>query len=212
MKSTLDSIAFFKNIRPMLEEMTDEDAGALIKALFAHDDGEDVDLSGKSQIVRITFPLVAESTDRLTKKRMGKVRATANEPQTDLNDTANEPQTDREPSHHSHSQSQDQSHGHNHDDMPVQAGKAGPSVREVREYAEEEGLVIDAERFVAYYDARDWRTGTDPIKDWKKIARKWAVTERKEPAKPPDKPKKTGKYMAWLESQDYSSLVDGRRA
>lgn len=207
MKSTLDSIAFFKNIRPTLEAMNDEDAGALIKALFAHDDGEDVDLSSKSQIVQATFPLVAESTDRLTKKRMGKVRATANEPQTDRNDTANEPHTDRKQSSHSHSHNQ--GHNHSHDDMP---GKTGPTVQEVKDYADEEGLVIDAERFVAYYDAKDWKTGTDPIKDWKKVARKWAVTERKEPAKPPDKPKKTGKYMEWLESKDYSELVNGRRA
>lgn len=204
MKSTLDSIAFFKNIRPTLEAMSDEDAGALIKALFAHDDGEDVDLSSKSQIVQVAFPLVAESTDRLTKKRMGKVRATANEPQTDRNDTANEPQTDRKQSSHSHSHNQ--GHNHGHDDMP---GKTGPTVQEVKDYADEEGLVIDAERFVAYYDAKDWKTGTDPIKDWKKVARKWAVTERKE--KPPDR-KKPGKYAAWLESKDYSELVNGRRA
>ena len=88
-------------------------------------------------------------------------------------------------------------------------GKTGPTVQEVKDYADEEGLVIDAERFVAYYDAKDWKTWNDPIKDWKKVARKWAVTERKE--KPPDK-KKPGKYTAWMESKDYSELVGGRRA
>ena len=86
---------------------------------------------------------------------------------------------------------------------------ARPTADEVKDWAEAEGLLIDAERFVAYYDDRDWKTGTDPIKDWKKVARKWAQTEhRKPPEKPPDR--KPGKYTRWMESQDYGDLISGR--
>lgn len=93
MKSTLDTIAFFKNVRETLDSMSDEDAGALMKALFAHDDGEEPDLSGKSAVVRVGYLLIAEATDRLTAKRMSKVRKpTANEPQTNRKQTANAPQ------------------------------------------------------------------------------------------------------------------------
>lgn len=113
MKSGLDTIAFFKNIRQTLEAMTDADAGRLMKALFAHDDGEEVDLSDASPVVQMIFPLVAESTDRLTRKRQNKVR----KPQNDRKDTANEPQTDRKDTahNHNHNQNHSQDHSHNHD-------------------------------------------------------------------------------------------------
>lgn len=75
MKSTLETVAFFKNLRQTLEALSDKDAGALMKALFAFDDGETPDLSGQSEIVKAIYPMAAESLDRLTQKRMNKVRA-----------------------------------------------------------------------------------------------------------------------------------------
>ena len=104
MKSELDTIAFFKNIRKTLEAMTDADAGRLMKALFAHDDGEKVDLTDASPVVQMIFPLVAESTDRLTRKRQNKVR----KPQTDRKDTAHNHS-------HNHNQNHNQNHSQNHD-------------------------------------------------------------------------------------------------
>ena len=108
MKSTLDTIAFFKNIRGTLDAMPDADAGALIKALFAHDDGEEVDLRNASPIVRATYPLVVEGLDRLTQVRMSKVRPqnnrkpTANAPQNNRKPTANAPQNNRIPPYLNH--------------------------------------------------------------------------------------------------------------
>lgn len=75
MKSSLDTIAFFKNIRETIDALNDEDAGAVFKALLAHDDGEEADLSGASQIVKAVFPLLAESTDRLNDYRSQKSKA-----------------------------------------------------------------------------------------------------------------------------------------
>lgn len=97
MKSTLDTIAFFKNIRGTLDAMPDADAGALIKALFAHDDGEEVDLRNASPIVRATYPLIVEGLDRLTQVRMSKVR-----PQNNRKPTANAPQNNRIPPYLNH--------------------------------------------------------------------------------------------------------------
>ena len=89
MKSTLDTVAFFKTLRETLESLNDKDAGRLMKCLFAYDDGEDPDMAKASPVVKAIFPLVAEPLDRLTKMRMNKVR-----PQTNRKRTANEPQTD----------------------------------------------------------------------------------------------------------------------
>ena len=98
MKSTLDTIAFFKTLRETLDSLSDQDAGRLMKILFAYDDGEEPDLSDVSPVVRAIFPLVAEPLDRLTKIRMSKVR-----PQTNRKSTANLPQTNRKDAAHNHS-------------------------------------------------------------------------------------------------------------
>ena len=84
MKSTLDTVAFFKTLRGTLESMSDKDAGRLMKCLFAYDDGESPDLTKASPVVKAIFPLVAEPLDRLTRMRMNKVRPQTNRKQTAL--------------------------------------------------------------------------------------------------------------------------------
>ena len=194
MKSTLDTVAFFKNVRGTLESLSDEDAGALMKALFAHDDGEEMDLSQKSVVVRAIYPLVAEATDRLAAKRMSKVRKpTANEPQTDRKPTANEPQTaahNHNHNHnHSHSQDHSLSHDHNH---PTDVGNkesvdkrfAPPTIRDVEDYAFEKGLNMDARRFVDFYESKGWMVGRTKMKDWKAAARNWAARDKERKKEP----------------------------
>ena len=48
-----------------------------------------------------------------------------------------------------------------------------PTVQEVRTFVREEGLAIDPEKFVSYYDAVGWRRGKTPITDWRACARSW---------------------------------------
>lgn len=46
-----------------------------------------------------------------------------------------------------------------------------PSVEEVREYAEEAGLSIDAQAFVDFYSSKGWKVGKSAMKDWRASAR-----------------------------------------
>lgn len=210
-----ETVLLFKDLYKTLAAISDADAGALMKALFAHANGMDPDGLDDSPIAAALYIGLSDQMDRIEEYRNSQAAKRIKSEQTETNDNKLEQTETNEEQITSPSPSPYPSPYPYPDPSPMtgqsgQPGKAGPSVREVKEYAEEEGLVIDAERFVAYYDAKDWRTGTDPIKDWKKVARKWALTERKD--KPPDKPKKQGKYMAWFESQDYSDMMDGRRA
>jgi hypothetical protein len=52
-----------------------------------------------------------------------------------------------------------------------------PSLEEVREYAEEQGMRIDPERFHDYYEAVGWKRNGSPITDWKALERNWARSE-----------------------------------
>ncbi len=54
---------------------------------------------------------------------------------------------------------------------------APPTVSDVRAYAAEKGLAIDAEHFVDYYASNGWKVGRNPMRDWRATVRNWARNE-----------------------------------
>jgi hypothetical protein len=58
-----------------------------------------------------------------------------------------------------------------------------PTAEEVRAYAKEIGFDIDAEKFVAHYNASGWKRGKQqtPITNWKGCVQTWRTNERSTP-------------------------------
>ncbi|MBR4863699.1 MAG: hypothetical protein IKU07_03920 [Oscillospiraceae bacterium] len=52
-----------------------------------------------------------------------------------------------------------------------------PDEKDIINYCFESNLWINAKRFVEYYEARGWRLGGEPIRDWRPLVRSWADTE-----------------------------------
>jgi hypothetical protein len=48
-----------------------------------------------------------------------------------------------------------------------------PTADEVKAYAGEKGLTLDADRFVDFYASKGWKVGNQPMKDWKAAVRTW---------------------------------------
>lgn len=48
-----------------------------------------------------------------------------------------------------------------------------PTLDDVRNYYKETGKPINAEAFIDYYSANGWKTGKNPMKDWKAAVRQW---------------------------------------
>ncbi|MPM74523.1 hypothetical protein SDC9_121511 [bioreactor metagenome] len=48
-----------------------------------------------------------------------------------------------------------------------------PTVDEIRVYCRERGNAIDAQRFFDFYEAKGWRVGSQPMKDWQAAVRTW---------------------------------------
>lgn len=48
-----------------------------------------------------------------------------------------------------------------------------PKVEEVRQYATEKNIKIDADYFIDYYESKGWLVGKTPMKDWKATVRNW---------------------------------------
>ncbi len=63
-----------------------------------------------------------------------------------------------------------------------------PTVDEVREYCLERQNGIDAEEFIAFYDARNWMSGKTKLSNWKSCVITWEKNRNKaSPAKGSDK-------------------------
>ena len=63
---------------------------------------------------------------------------------------------------------------------------SAPSVDEVRDYCRERGNSIDAETFVDFYASKGWKVGNSPMKDWQSAIRTWEKRECR--ASPREKP------------------------
>lgn len=48
-----------------------------------------------------------------------------------------------------------------------------PTVSEVRDYCRERNNSIDAEAFVAFYESKGWKVGSQPMKSWKAAVVTW---------------------------------------
>ena len=58
-----------------------------------------------------------------------------------------------------------------------------PSLDDVRQYARENSLSVDPERFYDYYEANGWTiNGKAQMKDWKAAMRNWSRREKDKPA------------------------------
>ena len=52
-----------------------------------------------------------------------------------------------------------------------------PTLGEIKDYCLENGYKIDAQRFYDFYEAKGWRIGTSPMKNWQAAVRTWAGRE-----------------------------------
>ena len=71
-----------------------------------------------------------------------------------------------------------------------------PSVEEVRAYIESRRSRIDAERFVAYYEATDWHVGSRKMKDWRAAVRLWEKRDEERDEKDASKKERQGTFDA----------------
>lgn len=77
-------------------------------------------------------------------------------------------------------------------DIPPKGGRTPvkrfvkPTAEEVRAYCAERGNRVDAQAFVDFYEAKGWKVGNAPMKDWKAAVRTWEKrdAERKQSATP----------------------------
>jgi hypothetical protein len=50
---------------------------------------------------------------------------------------------------------------------------ASPALDDVAAYCAERGNSIDPQRFIDFYQSKEWKVGSAPMKDWKAAVRNW---------------------------------------
>jgi hypothetical protein len=66
-------------------------------------------------------------------------------------------------------------------ETPAPVREAHPTAEDVRAYAQQKGLTLDADRFVDFYASKGWKVGNAPMKDWRAAVRNWCARD-KQPA------------------------------
>ena len=56
-----------------------------------------------------------------------------------------------------------------------------PTQEEIESFCQEQGLSVDAGRFIDYYSANGWMIGRSHMKDWKATVRNWARRDQERP-------------------------------
>lgn len=57
-----------------------------------------------------------------------------------------------------------------------------PTVMEIRDYCRERRNGVDPQRFFDFYEAKGWRVGNQPMKDWQAAVRTWEGREQAKPS------------------------------
>jgi len=56
-----------------------------------------------------------------------------------------------------------------------------PSREDILLFCNENRLIVDADRFLNYYQSNGWKVGKNPMKDWKATVRNWAREDKRKP-------------------------------
>lgn len=78
-----------------------------------------------------------------------------------------------------------------------------PTVDEVRAYCQERGNNIDPQRFVDFYESKDWHIGKDKMKNWKAAVRTWESRDKQTTPKQPNEKTWGAKIYDLSNEQNY---------
>lgn len=176
-----ESFILFVEQRETVEALPDEEAGKLIKGIYAYAAGESLNLSGA---VKIAFIPIRQQMDRNAKKyeeikekrrlagsQGGKQRVANQANATFAKQTqANDKQSLA-------NQADNVNDNDNKKIIYIEDTKKEnfkkPTIEEIRNYCLERNNNIDAQSFYDYYCANGWKVGKNPMKDWKATVRNW---------------------------------------
>ena len=193
------SVLIFSEWQTLIQNLTDEQAGQLVKAMCHYNKGEEY--IAPDPAVAAMFAMVREGMDsnnskyeEVCRKRAeaGKKGAEARWEGDSKSHSENgkchsedgkrcKTQTQTETINQTITQTESPK-GVKREKAPTEPKRETasrfrpPSVEEVEQYCFERNNRVDPERFVDFYSSNGWKVGKNPMKDWKAAVRTWEKT------------------------------------
>ena len=174
----------FTDFLDVVEPLDDEECGRLFKAMLGYSlDGREPQLTGNERFLWVVARQHMDREAEVYEKKVKHLKR-GNVPVTEKKGSVSEQDKDKE-------KDKDK------DKDSLSLGGAGapeerekrPTLSEVMEFSQREGIQTDVEYFFNYYEANGWHMGKQPIRDWRAALKAWALktpTLRPAPARKPD--------------------------
>lgn len=149
------------------QDLTPEEKGNLIDAVVAYASGNEYEhlLTGG---VRIAFRFLKGQVDRNNRISEARSEAGRNKPE------QNETNVNKTEQTASKSPKEKEKEKENKKERMTP-----PTREEVAAFCSDNGLTIDVDRFMNYYESNGWKVGRNPMKNWQATVRNW--TKEKAP-------------------------------
>lgn len=202
-----NGFVFYLEYEEQLSRLSNEQLGALIRAIIAYKKDGSVCNSGDIA-VDLSFDFIRVDIDKQTENYRKKAEAgrlggsknkhseanESNAKQNEANESKpnNKKEKEIEKDTEKESSSKEELKKESAPRIMVR-----PSVDEVRAYCQERRNKVDAQQFVDFYASKGWRVGSQPMRDWKACVRTW---EKRDAARA------SNKFVTGIIASDYSGL------
>lgn len=178
-----DTFIFYRSFMEAFDSLTAEEAGILYRAVAHYAlNGEEPELTGYLDTMwKLIRPNIQRDRKLYENGSKGGRPKNQNETKTEPNQNQNETKTEPIPSN---DKDKDKD---KYKDKDIYIEKnyikkrfVKPSIEEVAEYCEERHNGINAEKFCDFYEAKGWKIGNNPMKDWRAAVRTWERKNKKQ--------------------------------
>ena len=186
------SFVMYESWGAAIEKMSNEQAGELIKAIYAYQ--KDPDAVPEDPALAFVFELIKQQLDADSQrykeacaarseagKKGGRPKANASDKKQMVSEESKKSKCFSEKA-----KKADNDNEYDNDlkkentiDGVKEKRFAPPTLENVREYCREMGYTnVDAERFIDFYTSNGWMVGKNRMKDWKAAVRNWDRREK----------------------------------
>lgn len=196
----------FYHQRAVFESISNEDAGAALKAAFRYFDGEELpdDLSSAAFIA---FSVLRASVDEATQNYQDSVMNGKIGSELRWNNSPPKPPYSPPKDASGYDREADAEAEKKQMQKEADADFSPPSLDEVAAYCQERGKKINPEGFHSYYSAKGWKTGGDCVRDWKALVNAWEANSKGEDQKRSPAHMSSGKQKP-LSSDEWDKIME----
>ena len=186
----MEYVKMFYDWTDKASELTDEEYGALMRAIMKYARGETVpELVGGAKflfpVFRIYVDREADAYDEMCEKRREAGlksgiarRKLKNEQVLNVLNTSEQMRTNANKMNQE-KENENEKEEEKENDIFIYNQEKEPCIDEIKKYITENNLKIDGEEFFDHYSAIGWKIGGNPIVDWKAALRRWARGAKK---------------------------------